>query len=119
LRQQYHSLSADPESLSNLDQDLPNHMQHNLPIFSLPQEWLWCETWCSDESLGAAKTIDLCNNPLTKEPKLERARRQVPEWNEYDEEIRKVIATARGETTQSGGEGVQEQEQKKLKKDEL
>ncbi|OBT67480.1 hypothetical protein VE03_03129 [Pseudogymnoascus sp. 23342-1-I1] len=95
LRQQYHQLSADPNSLSNLDQDLPNHMQAQLPIFSLPQEWLWCETWCSDESLGGAKTIDLCNNPMTKEPKLERARRQVPEWNVYDEEIKAVFRTAR------------------------
>lgn len=87
LRQQYHSLSADPNSLSNLDQDLPNHMQTVLPIHSLPQEWLWCETWCSDESLKEARTIDLCNNPLTKEPKLDRARRQVPEWTVYDDEI--------------------------------
>ena len=91
LRQQYHSLSADPASLSNLDQDLPNHMQHMLPIKSLPQEWLWCETWCSDETLSKARTIDLCNNPLTKEPKLDRARRQVPEWTEYDEEIAAVL----------------------------
>lgn len=59
LRQAYHQLSADPGSLANLDQDLPNHMQHNLPIFSLPQEWLWCETWCSDASKAKAKTIDL------------------------------------------------------------
>jgi UDP-glucose:glycoprotein glucosyltransferase len=87
LRQQYHSLSADPNSLSNLDQDLPNNMQFQLPIFSLPQHWLWCETWCSDEALREAKTIDLCNNPQTKEPKLDRARRQVPEWTVYDEEI--------------------------------
>ena len=87
LRQQYHQLSADPASLSNLDQDLPNHMQVVLPIHSLPQEWLWCETWCSDESLKDARTIDLCNNPQTKEPKLDRARRQVPEWTVYDEEI--------------------------------
>lgn len=91
LRQQYHQLSADPNSLSNLDQDLPNHMQMQLPIHSLPQEWLWCETWCSDESLKVAKTIDLCNNPMTKEPKLDRARRQVPEWTVYDEEIRGVL----------------------------
>ncbi|USW55952.1 Putative UDP-glucose:Glycoprotein Glucosyltransferase [Septoria linicola] len=90
LRQNYHQLSADPNSLSNLDQDLPNHMQSLLPIHSLPQEWLWCETWCSDESLKDAKTIDLCNNPQTKEPKLERARRQVPEWTEYDDEIAEV-----------------------------
>jgi len=95
LRQQYHALSADPASLSNLDQDLPNHMQHSLPIYSLPQEWLWCETWCSDESLQKARTIDLCNNPLTKEPKLERARRQVPEWTVYDEEIAEVAKGVR------------------------
>ena len=35
-------------------------------IFSLPQEWLWCETWCGNTTKAAAKTIDLCNNPLTK-----------------------------------------------------
>lgn len=87
LRAQYQQLSADPNSLANLDQDLPNNMQHIVPIFSLPQEWLWCETWCSDESLKTAKTIDLCNNPLTKEPKLDRARRQIPEWESYDNEI--------------------------------
>ncbi|KAF4121615.1 hypothetical protein GMORB2_2023 [Geosmithia morbida] len=87
LRQQYHSLSADPNSLSNLDQDLPNNMMFRIPIHTLPQEWLWCETWCSDEDLATARTIDLCNNPLTKEPKLDRARRQVPEWTVYDDEI--------------------------------
>ncbi|PGG97882.1 hypothetical protein AJ79_09054 [Helicocarpus griseus UAMH5409] len=90
LRGQYHQLSADPGSLANLDQDLPNNMQRVLPIKSLPQEWLWCETWCADEELGKARTIDLCNNPMTKEPKLERARRQVPEWTVYDEEVAKV-----------------------------
>lgn len=96
LRQQYQQLSADPQSLSNLDQDLPNHMQEVLPIFSLDQEWLWCETWCADEGLGRAKTIDLCNNPLTKEPKLERARRQIPEWTVYDEEIAEVLRRSKG-----------------------
>nr|KAK5437245.1 killer toxin resistant protein [Exophiala xenobiotica] len=100
LRQQYQALSSDPNSLSNLDQDLPNHMQHVLPIHSLSQEWLWCETWCSDESLGVAKTIDLCNNPLTKEPKLDRARRQVPEWTEYDEEIATVLKEATSKNDQ-------------------
>ncbi|KAF2687800.1 glycosyltransferase family 24 protein [Lentithecium fluviatile CBS 122367] len=112
LRQQYHSLSADPNSLSNLDQDLPNNMQFNLEIKSLPQEWLWCETWCSDESLKDAKTIDLCNNPQTKEPKLDRARRQVPEWNPYDKEVAALAARVRGETVQDKVD-VQEQEQVK------
>ncbi|KAK5108501.1 hypothetical protein LTR62_008241 [Meristemomyces frigidus] len=109
LRQQYHQLSADPNSLSNLDQDLPNHMQMALPIHSLPQEWLWCETWCSDEALKEAKTIDLCNNPQTKEPKLDRARRQVPEWTEYDEEIAGVARRHR-QGRASGGTSVVEGE---------
>ena len=133
LRQQYHQLSADPGSLSNLDQDLPNHMQHVLPIKSLPQEWLWCETWCDDESLAVARTIDLCNNPETKEPKLSRARRQVPEWTVYDDEIAAVLKDAeplihagdkggvqRGESIQ---EVVQKEEQEskrgKRRRDEL
>ncbi|XP_050188411.1 UDP-glucose:glycoprotein glucosyltransferase 2 isoform X1 [Myiozetetes cayanensis] len=91
LRGQYQALSQDPNSLSNLDQDLPNNMIHQVAIKSLPQEWLWCETWCDDESKKKAKTIDLCNNPQTKEPKLEAAARIVPEWIEYDSEIRKLI----------------------------
>jgi len=88
LRGTYQSLSADKDSLSNLDQDLPNFLQHQVPIFSLPQEWLWCETWCDDQSKSAAKTIDLCNNPLTKTPKLENAVRIIPEWTWYDNQIK-------------------------------
>jgi len=87
LRGHYQMLSYDPNSLANLDQDLPNHLQPKMPIHSLPQEWLWCETWCDDASLAKAKTIDLCNNPETKEPKLDRARRILPEWQDYDNEI--------------------------------
>lgn len=56
LRGQYHALSADPNSLANLDQDLPNSMQDQIPIFTLDKDWLWCQTWCSDESLKTAKT---------------------------------------------------------------
>ncbi|KAF9648458.1 glycosyltransferase family 24 protein [Thelephora ganbajun] len=88
LRGHYQQLSADPNSLANLDQDLPNNLQRDVPIFSLPEDWLWCETWCSKDRLDRAKTIDLCQNPLTKEPKLARARK-IPEWEEYDSEIAK------------------------------
>jgi len=88
LRGQYQGLSQDPNSLSNLDQDLPNNMIHQVAIKSLPQEWLWCETWCDDGSKAKAKTIDLCNNPKTKEPKLTAARRILPEWTGYDNEIK-------------------------------
>ncbi|KAJ3056907.1 UDP-glucose:glycoprotein glucosyltransferase 1 [Rhizophlyctis rosea] len=121
IRQQYQMLSADPNSLANLDQDLPNNMQHSLPIFSLPQEWLWCETWCSDESLKKAKTIDLCNNPLTKEPKLERAKRILPEWEGLDNEVAAVAKQLKesGKTKEGGEKRHTAKEGKKVEKDEL
>ena len=88
LRVIYEQLSKDPGSLANLDQDLPNYAQHQVPIFSLPQPWLWCESWCGNETKAAAKTIDLCNNPMTKEPKLAGAARIVREWPDLDAEVR-------------------------------
>ncbi|CAG0894843.1 unnamed protein product [Darwinula stevensoni] len=146
LRGQYQGLSRDPNSLSNLDQDLPNNMMHSVAIKSLPQEWLWCETWCDDASKQYAKTIDLvsrphlldnvtivkigdgdeecqiyqegdllindhftfhyiwwnsgtsdgiispqCNNPKTKEAKLTAAMRIIPEWRDYDGEIKALM----------------------------
>lgn len=101
LRAIYDNLSRDPNSLANLDQDLPNYAQHMVPIFSLPEPWLWCESWCSQESKVAAKTIDLCNNPLRKEPKLDMARRVIsgplfPEsWVQLDEEVQAIDAAVR------------------------
>ena len=92
----YDGLARDPNSLANLDQDLPNYAQHSVPIHSLPQEWLWCETWCSDKGKEEAKTIDLCNNPLHKEPKLDMARRIISgplfneSWVQLDEEIKRL-----------------------------
>lgn len=101
LRGQYQGLSQDPNSLSNLDQDLPNNMIHQVPIKSLPQEWLWCETWCDDESLSTAKAIDLCNNPLTKEPKLQGAVRIVKEWPDLDNEVRRLQERVAAQTPSS------------------
>lgn len=98
LRSIYDNLARDPNSLSNLDQDLPNYAQNMVPIKSLPQEWLWCESWCSDDSKPTAKTIDLCNNPLHKEPKLNMAKRVIsgelfPEsWVELDRAADEAIA---------------------------
>ena len=47
LRVVYSQLSQDPNSLANLDQDLPNYAQHSVPIFSLPQvRQLRCQTGC-------------------------------------------------------------------------
>jgi len=98
LRSIYQQLSADPNSLSNLDQDLPNYAQSTVPIFSLPQEWLWCESWCSDETKAKAKTIDLCNNPMHKEPKVSMAKRVIDgplfkeSWIELDQEVEELNA---------------------------
>lgn len=104
-------------------QDLPNYAQHMVPIFSLPQEWLWCESWCGNATKLRAKTIDLCNNPMTKEPKLQvtiksmsilrlffhflslqelciflqGAKRIVAEWPDLDLEARRFTAKILGE----------------------
>jgi len=118
LRGQYQALSQDPNSLSNLDQDLPNNMIHQVPIKSLPQEWLWCETWCSKESLKDAKSIDLCNNPLTKEPKLSAARRIVVEWTDYDEEMQRLGQVIAKERLESVG-GVVTSDSEDKSRDEL
>lgn len=101
LRRDYHMLSMDPNSLANLDQDLPNHMQDEFPIHSLPQEWLWCETWCSDETKSKAKSIDLCNYPGKKESKVEQGQRIIPEWKEFDHEIDFVIKNAAKSSSKS------------------
>lgn len=90
LRTHYQKLSSDKDSLSNLDQDLPNNMQRLIPIHTLEQDWLWCETWCSDESKSLAKMIDLCSDPFRKESKLERVQRLIPEWKEYDEQVQRL-----------------------------
>ncbi|XP_049338457.1 UDP-glucose:glycoprotein glucosyltransferase 1 isoform X2 [Astyanax mexicanus] len=105
LRGQYQGLSQDPNSLSNLDQDLPNNMIHQVPIKSLPQEWLWCETWCDDSSKKNAKTIDLCNNPQTKEPKLQAAVRIVSEWTDYDQEVKRIYNKFLEERERGGPSG--------------
>jgi len=64
---------------------LPNYAQSVVPIFSLPQEWLWCATWCTASSKAAAKTIDMCNDPQKKTPKLELARHHGgAEWDAAD-----------------------------------
>ena len=89
----YDNLSKDPNSLANLDQDLPNYAQHVVPIHSLPEEWLWCETWCGNSTKPQAKTVDLCNNPLTKEPKLSQATRVIGQrWTDLDETVKGIEA---------------------------
>ncbi|KAL8061150.1 hypothetical protein ABFX02_02G069400 [Erythranthe guttata] len=106
LRVFYETLSKDPNSLSNLDQDLPNYAQHMVPIFSLPQEWLWCESWCGNATKSKAKTIDLCNNPMTKEPKLQGAKRIVTEWPDLDLEARRFTAKILGENIEEPQEQI-------------
>lgn len=42
-----------------------------------------------------ARTIDLCNNPLTKEPKLTGARRIIREWPDLNREAQEFTALVR------------------------
>jgi len=119
LRGQYQGLSQDPNSLSNLDQDLPNNMIHQVPIRSLPQEWLWCETWCDDESKSRAKAIDLCNNPMTKEPKLQSAVRIVKEWPDLDNEVRRLQESVAAEIASATPEKTKPKDSSKTAKEEL
>lgn len=52
-----------------------------------------------------------CNNPMTKEPKLEAAVRIVPEWQDYDQEVKQLqirfqeekAAAARGKEPRADG----------------
>lgn len=73
-----------------------------MPIHSLDQEWLWCETWCGAASRPAARTIDLCNNPLTKEPKLQSARRIIAEWPALDREVEELTAAVTAAAGRAG-----------------
>jgi UDP-glucose:glycoprotein glucosyltransferase len=92
LRRSYRDLFSDKQSLANLDQDLPNLMQsHGVQIYALPQEWLWCQTWCSGETMGKAKVIDLCNDPKYHVPKLRFAKENISEWVGIDAEIDGVL----------------------------
>ncbi|CAG9313511.1 unnamed protein product [Blepharisma stoltei] len=90
LRFYYEYFISSSNSLQNLDQDLVNFIQNKVPITQLPSEWLWCDTWCAHEEKDKAKIIDLCNNPLTKEPKLDIAKRVIPLWKKYNEIVEKL-----------------------------
>ena len=49
--------------------------------------------------LGVIRFVSLlqCNNPRTKEPKLTAAARIVPEWVEYDNEIKQLLRRVQGQ----------------------
>ena len=91
----------------------PNYASHMVPIYSLPQEWLWCSAWCTMDSLAQAKTIDLCNNPLTKTPKLEVAKQLLPEWTGLDQRAKeletKFAAADRAAAEKTAQQGQQQQ----------
>jgi UDP-glucose:glycoprotein glucosyltransferase len=104
LRSHYQKLSSDRNSLSVIDQDLPNNLQRQVPIFSLPQEWLWCETWSHEKGKAKAKSIDLCHDPWSSESKLEHARRIIPEWKQYDDEVSVIFMEAEKEAAKNAAE---------------
>lgn len=86
LRNHYENIVGDRHSLSNLDQDLPNDIQYEVPIYSLPRRWLWCCTWCSEFEKDDAMIIDLANNPVSKISKIDMAKKHIEEWVLLDDE---------------------------------
>ncbi|KAJ1435014.1 UDP-glucose:Glycoprotein Glucosyltransferase [Sesbania bispinosa] len=72
LRVFYETLSKDPNSLSNLDQDLPNYAQHTVPIFL-----------CHKNGYGVNHGVG--------------ARRIVSEWPDLDLEARRFTARILGD----------------------
>jgi UDP-glucose:glycoprotein glucosyltransferase len=55
---------------------------------------------------------------MTKEPKLDRARRQIPEWNVYDEEVGALARRVKGEKAKEEAVvDVQAEEQVREKKE--
>jgi hypothetical protein len=66
-----------------------------VPLASLPDEWLYCEAWCAPKTKAKAKSIDMCQNPLTKEYKLDMARRVAdPLWSRLDDYLATVVEVA-------------------------
>ena len=133
IRGAFRGMGPDPNSLANLDQDLPNylHAAGRVPLASLPDDWLYvrlsgdlaqwswfcydlqedgtssptlqksaatvlvrprssrhrryCEAWCHPRAKANAKSIDMCQNPRTKEYKLDMAKRIAdPLWTKLD-----------------------------------
>ena len=89
LRIMYQQLTADRSALAHLDQDLVNFVQERVPIFTLPQDWVWNQAWCSNQTFSRAKTIDLATDPVTNETGFQLAR-QLPDWVEIDSELQNL-----------------------------
>ena len=64
-------LSQDPNSLANLDQDLPNNLQHHIPIYSLHKNGFGAILGVLRQRNLKLKLSILCNNPKTFESKID------------------------------------------------
>lgn len=73
--------------------------------------WQWQSDLLGESGSGAVTDVCFfllqCNNPKTKEPKLTAAARIVPEWVEYDNEIKQLL----GQVQEQGDEATQKQTQ--------
>ncbi|KAJ8357028.1 hypothetical protein SKAU_G00198220, partial [Synaphobranchus kaupii] len=104
LRGQYQGLSQDPNSLSNLDQgpgDVLIELRGRFPPCCPGSRGIIVTV----SSKKKAKTIDLCNNPQTKEPKLKAAVRIVSEWTDYDQEVKRIYSKFQAEKEKGGAVG--------------
>ncbi|KAJ6489845.1 UDP-glucose:glycoprotein glucosyltransferase-domain-containing protein [Mycena sanguinolenta] len=82
LRGSYQQLSADPASLANLGQDLPNSLQREIPIFSLHEDWLRRKTahgGCRCTRFGGAGTQpDISEPPFREDADAPPAQEEAP-----------------------------------------
>ena len=60
----------------------------------------------------------MCNNPLTKEPKLSAAVRIVPEWVDYDTKIKELL-TGSSEASNDSEPRDKQEKQEQIEKIEL
>lgn len=102
-RDLYDVMARYPNDNLILHQDLVNLLQIDVPIFTLDDSWLWCETWCSTSSRKAAKIIDVCANPLTNISKVENARLIHPDWDNIQKELDDLFQGFQNNTFQING----------------
>ena len=93
-RDTYNALTADPNSLSNLDQDLPNYLQAAAPIHCCPRRGSGARRGAPSRRRRRRGDRPV-RQPLTKEPKLDQAQRiGGARWAEIDAEMETLLAGA-------------------------
>jgi UDP-glucose:glycoprotein glucosyltransferase len=76
----FHQLVGEMGRQEHADQDVLNVVQDRVPVFSLPQEWLWCDSWCPAEDMQSAKVLSIFPSLDGRPRDFEGAKDLIPEW---------------------------------------